>query len=74
MSNDDTHREFLLSMLRSSSIRAKFIDVELTSIGVALKGNLISPVIAVKWIKDSQLLDFVGGVAAQLAEKIEIEK
>lgn len=52
---DGSHREFLLARLRQASLQAKLIEAELTAIGVALKGNIISPEGAVVWIREAGL-------------------
>lgn len=51
--SEDSHREFLLSALRVASLRAKLFDNEMIRIGIALKENMISPVEALKWIRDA---------------------
>jgi hypothetical protein len=53
---DDPHREFILAALRVASARAKLMDNEIMSIGVALRGRLISPEMALKWANDMGLL------------------
>ncbi len=53
---DGSHREFLLARLRQASLQAKLIEAELTSIGVALKGNMISPETALRWVRNEGLL------------------
>ena len=55
----DQHREWLLAKLRSASLQAKMMDAELTSIGVALKGGMISAESAVSWIREQGLLWFI---------------
>jgi hypothetical protein len=59
---EEQHREFLLAKLRAASLRAKVIDAELTSIGVALKGGMIGADTAVAWIRDEGLLWFIGAI------------
>jgi len=46
-----SHKEYILSMLRVSSARAKLFDYEVTSIGVALRDDMITPAEAAKWMK-----------------------
>ena len=53
------HREFLLSQLRCASLRAKLAANELDSIGVALRGNLITSDCAVEWLSDVGLSDCI---------------
>ena len=60
MLEDDDHRDFLLAMLRAGTLRAKVIEAELSTIGVALKNNMICAETAVRWLYESKLLDFVG--------------
>jgi hypothetical protein len=47
-----SHKEYLLAILRVSSARAKLFDYEVTSIGVALRDDMITPAEAAKWMKD----------------------
>jgi len=56
VSDDDPHKEFLLAALRVASARCKLMDNEITSIGCALRGDMIGPETAVKWITDANLL------------------
>lgn len=62
--------EFMLSTLRVASFRAKMMEAEINSIGVALKGGMISPAQAVKWIKDVGLLDWVGVIPEEITKEI----
>jgi hypothetical protein len=67
----EAHREFLLSALRSASLRCKLMDNELVSIGVALKHDLIGPDTAVQWIHDHNLMWLIGPLpkaVGQIAE------
>jgi hypothetical protein len=56
VNDDDAHREYLLAALRAASLRVKLMDADLTTVGVALKGDLIHPDMAMKWLKDLDLL------------------
>jgi hypothetical protein len=56
----EAHREFLLSALRSASLRCKLMDNELVTIGVALKHDMIGPDTAVKWLHDHDLMWLIG--------------
>lgn len=56
----EAHREFLLTALRAATTRARLIEADLTTIGTALKGNMIGPDTAVRWIMNSGLLWIVG--------------
>ena len=62
MSDDELHRDFLLAALRAASARAKLIEADINTIGVALKGDLIGPETAVAWIRDAGLLWIVGAI------------
>ena len=60
MSDDSAERrEFVLSALRAGSLRARLIEVEINSIGGALKGGLIDCYTAMQWITDLGSLDLV---------------
>jgi hypothetical protein len=59
---EEDHREFLLAALRAATIRAKLMDADLTTIGLALKSNLIGSETAVAWIRDANLLGMVGAL------------
>ena len=50
------NREFLLARLRQATIQARFMEAELISIGVALKGDAIGPETAVMWLREHGLL------------------
>jgi hypothetical protein len=54
-----SHREFLLSALRIASARAKLFDYEITSIGIALRDDMISNEQAVKWMKDIGAIEVI---------------
>ena len=59
MSDSDEKREFLLSSLRAGSLRAKLIETEINSIGVALKGGLIDCYTAMQWIKEAGAMELI---------------
>ena len=44
----------------TASLRAKTIDNELTTIGIALKNGMIGTDTAVAWVRDCGMLWFVG--------------
>ncbi len=71
--SDESHREFLLSALRAASLRAKMWDVELTTIGIALKSGMVGPDEAVKWLKDVGALDLVGHIPPAMMEESKHE-
>jgi hypothetical protein len=49
-------KEFLLSAIRSAVIRAKLDANELSTIGVALSGDMIGPDDAISWLEDIGLV------------------
>jgi hypothetical protein len=51
--------EFLLSSIRSATLRARLVANELDTIGMSLKRNLISVEGAVTWLRAENLLDHV---------------
>jgi len=58
--------DFLLGRLRSATLRAKLVAVDLDSIGVALRHNLVAYDSALEWLDELGLLGHVlyrpGGV------------
>jgi len=56
MPDEEAHREFLLSALRTASLRLRLMDNEITTVGIALRHEMIVPDIAVKWISDLGLM------------------
>ena len=80
MDEEERHKEFLLCALRAASARARAMQLDIETIGVALKGDLIGADTAVQWIRDSNLLwmigaipDPVGKVASQNETRISLE-
>ena len=65
---EEQHREFLLSALRTASLRAKTIDNELTTIGIALKNGMIGTDTAVAWVRDCGMLWFVGALPERVGQ------
>jgi hypothetical protein len=63
---EELHRDFLLAALRAASLRCKTWDADLTTIGVALKGDLIGNDTAVRWIRDAGLLNMVGAIPEEV--------
>ena len=63
---EDQHRAFLLAALRAASARAKMLDADITTIGIALKGGLIGADTAVQWIRDANLLWMVGAIPEEV--------
>jgi hypothetical protein len=47
-----SRHEYLLNAIRCASLRAKLLEIEINSVGVALKGNAISDEVAIEWLKD----------------------
>jgi hypothetical protein len=54
-------KELILSALRSAVIRAKLDANELSTIGVALSGDMIGPDDALAWLADIGLITQVTG-------------
>jgi hypothetical protein len=67
--SDESHKDFLLSTLRAASLRARLMEVELSSVGVALKGNLVTVAQAITWLKDIGALEFVGMIPDAIAKE-----
>jgi len=67
----EAHREFLLSALRAASMRAKMMECDINTIGVALKANLIGPETAVQWIRDAGLMWMVGALPKAVGQVAE---
>jgi hypothetical protein len=51
--------EFLLSSIRTATLRARLVANELDTIGMSLKRNLISVEGAIAWLRAENLLDHV---------------
>ena len=45
-------KEFVLSALRATLLRVKLIETELETAGIALKGDFISPEMALEWAEE----------------------
>ena len=56
------HVEFLLIRAARMTARARLMEADITTIGVALKGGLIGADTAVQWIRDAGLLGMVGSI------------
>jgi len=50
---------YVLAELRCARIRALMLMKEIEVIGVALKGNMITPEVAMEWLSDANALDFL---------------
>jgi hypothetical protein len=68
---DAGHRDFMLSALRTASLRAKMMEVEINTVGIALKGNMISVGESVQWLRDIGALDFVGTIPDAVTKEAE---
>lgn len=64
--SDEDHREFLLSALRAASLRARMYEIEIQSVGIALKGNMVTVTEALKWIKDIGAWELVGMIPDEI--------
>ena len=60
--SDDPNLEFVLASLRVGSLRAKLLETEINSIGVALRGGLIDSYTAMQWVQDAGAMAFVRSV------------
>lgn len=69
--SDDPHREFLLSALRAASLRARTFEIEVNTIGVALKGGMVTVPQALKWIKDIGALESLGLIPQEIADSAD---
>lgn len=69
--SDDDHKDFVLSALRSASLRARMYEIEIQSIGIALKGDMVSVIEALKWIKDIGAWELVGKIPDEIVEAAE---
>jgi hypothetical protein len=58
-----SRQDYVLAVLRATCIRVRLIETELHTIGVALKGNLISPEMALECAQE-----IAPGCAAVVAE------
>ena len=69
--SDDDHKDFVLSALRSASLRARMYEIEIQSIGIALKGDMVSVIEALKWIKDIGAWELIGKIPDEIVETAE---
>lgn len=63
---EEQHREFLLAALRAASARAKMIEADINTVGVALRGNMIDAETAVRWIMENGLTWIVGPMPSEV--------
>ena len=50
--DETSRRDFVLAALRSTCLRVKLIENEITAIGTALGGGFITPDTALKWAEE----------------------
>jgi hypothetical protein len=53
--------EYLLSALRAATLRARLAQVELETIGIAVRGKMLSPADAVAWLESLDAIDYLPG-------------
>ena len=66
----DDRKEFILAALRGASLRAKLLETEINSIGVALKGDIIDGYTAMQWVKDIGALEFMSHILPEETAEI----
>ena len=59
-------QEFVLATLRCTCLKVRLIENELQTIGLALKGNFISPEVALEWADE-----VAPGCIGYVPEKLE---
>lgn len=55
-------QEFLLSAMRAAALRAKLMETDLKTIGMALSGGMITIDVALKWLHDVGAMGLVGEI------------
>jgi hypothetical protein len=64
--NDDGFRDYLLVAIRCARLRAQLLQSEIDQIGVALKGRMVSPDVALSWLSEIGAIQLVDiGEASQ---------
>jgi hypothetical protein len=63
---EQAHCEYLMQICRAGMMRARMIEAEIASVGVALKNRMIDSETAVRRLREAQLLDFVGHIPASV--------
>lgn len=54
--------EYLLSALRAATLRARLAQVELETIGIAVRGKMLSPADAIAWLESlDAIIDYLPG-------------
>ncbi len=67
--SEDAQKEFMLGALRVASLRAEMWKSELNRIGVALKADMITPELAVIWLKEMNGLDWLDATTIGIVTK-----
>ena len=57
--NDDGFRDYLLVAIRCARLRVQLLQNEMDQIGVALKGHMVSPEVALCWLSEIGAIQFV---------------
>lgn len=70
--SDQEHKDFVLSILRSASLRARMYEIEINSIGIALKGDMVTVTEALRWIKDIGAWELVGKIPEEIVQNVKI--
>ena len=52
-------REYVLAELRCARQRAQLLVMEIETIGIALRGQVIEPEVAMEWLGEANALDFL---------------
>ena len=71
MEEEAQHKEFLLSALRAASARARTLALDIDTIGIALKGDLIVTDTAMQWIREGNLLWLVGAIPEEIGRGVQ---
>lgn len=56
---DDGFREYLLVAIRCARLRAQLLQNEIDEIGVALKGRMVTPDVALCWLSEIGAIQFI---------------
>jgi hypothetical protein len=73
MDEEATHKEFLLAALRAASARARTLALDIDTIGVALKGDLIVTATAMDWIREGNLAWLIGAIPEEIGRGVTSE-
>lgn len=55
----DDGAEFLLAALRVAALRARLAQVELETIGIAVRRKMLSPAAAIEWLESLDAIDYL---------------